>query len=85
MSKSFALGHMLSDGIYTFEYDSSYMPQKVWDGDVLVEEYWYGPGNERLKKVQYFPDGNITTFYPFSDYGTIVDSEGVSKEGQRIP
>jgi len=74
---------MLSDSVYLFEYNAMNMLSKVKDASTnrTVEQYWYTPDGQRVKKVIYLlAGGNQTTYYVVGDYETAVNASGVRED-----
>ena len=71
---------MLSDCRFDYEYGADNMLKNVRDAatGAVVEEYWYNPSGDRIKKVAYLVDGrNRTTLYINGGYEVEIDEAGV--------
>jgi len=56
----------VSDGVHNYEYSANNMLKLVRDtaSGSPVEQYWYNPAGERVRKVIYLAgSGNQTTYF----------------------
>ncbi|MFH0862131.1 MAG: RHS repeat-associated core domain-containing protein [Candidatus Altiarchaeota archaeon] len=87
-------GNMLQDERFKYEYNGMNMLKIVKNAstDAVVEQYWYGPDGQRIKKVSFLEDGkNRTTLYVNPSYeininetGTRQDTRYVFANGERM-
>ena len=78
-----ANGNMLSDSVYLFEYNAMNMLSKVKDAitNRTVEQYWYSPDGQRIKKMVYSLSGaNTTTYYVGGDFETAINGSGARED-----
>jgi hypothetical protein len=73
-------GNTVNDTRIYFEYGANNMLKRLRNAQTgeVVEDYWYNPSGDRVKKVAYLVDGrNRTTLYVNSGYEVEVNESGV--------
>lgn len=73
-----SVGNLIADINYKYEYDEFNQLIKIKNKDnAVLSEYFYDDQGNRIKKIDYKPDGSqTTTYYPDPNFIRVVDSSG---------
>ncbi|MFH0862130.1 MAG: RHS repeat-associated core domain-containing protein [Candidatus Altiarchaeota archaeon] len=80
-------GNMLEDEKFKYEYNGMNMLKTVKNttNDAIIEQYWYGPDGQRIKKVSFLEDGsNRTTYYVTPSYEIEYNETGARKDTRYV-
>ena len=69
-------GNLIDGQYFTYEYNEFNQLAKIYDTEGnLIEEYGYDHEGIRIKKIEYYSDSsNVTTYYPFPELVSKVNS-----------
>ncbi len=69
-------GNLINGQYFTYEYNEFNQLAKIYDTEGnLIEEYGYDHEGIRIKKIEYYSDSsNVTTYYPFPELVSKVNS-----------